>query len=250
MNKHRQVLTLATVASIFALQASTVYAHTKEHIQAKQDKDIPASFDLTHSKVVDQKDHYVFQAQVRGQLGELKPEANGALAGAEVYSYVWPTSLDSSAIGFDKEKGIVALAVTSHPDFDDTPLYDENSDGNKTNDGDLWHAHWVVLTKDEACPAGLKVRDIPEGEAPTVPVTWPKLPIYIDSPDFSPKFTKEELLVKVPKSALDTHEGFNFDAVTSVLQVNASVHSPLLCVTNVFDIASGDLSLPGRISRK
>ena len=31
----------------------------------------------------------------------------------------------------------------------------------------------------------------------------------------------------------------------AALRVNASVHDPLLCVTNVFDVASGDLSLPG-----
>jgi hypothetical protein len=31
--------------------------------------------------------------------------------------------------------------------------------------------------------------------------------------------------------------------------VNASVHAPLLCVSDVFKVASGDLSLPGRIVR-
>jgi hypothetical protein len=29
--------------------------------------------------------------------------------------------------------------------------------------------------------------------------------------------------------------------------VNASVHDPLLCVVDVFDVASGNLSLPGRV---
>jgi hypothetical protein len=38
-----------------------------------------------------------------------------------------------------------------------------------------------------------------------------------------------------------------FDGVTAALRVNESVHAPLLCVTDVFDVASGDLSLPGRI---
>jgi hypothetical protein len=36
--------------------------------------------------------------------------------------------------------------------------------------------------------------------------------------------------------------------VTAALRVNANVHSPLLCVTNVFDVASGDLSLPGKLN--
>ena len=32
------------------------------------------------------------------------------------------------------------------------------------------------------------------------------------------------------------------------LKVNANIHAPLLCVTDVFDVASGDLSLPGKIN--
>ncbi|KJY82940.1 hypothetical protein TW81_12120 [Vibrio galatheae] len=241
---------LATIASIVGLQTGTVAAHQDEHIIASSDNRIPASFDLIHSKVIEQQDRFVFQLEVRDHIGSLKPDFTGALAGAQVYSYVWPTSLDSSAIGFDKEKGIVALAVTAHPDFDDTPLYDENGDGNLTNDGDQWHSHWVVLVKDETCAGGLKVRDIPENSSPTVPETWPKLPIYIDSPDFSPEFTTTELRVEVPKSSLTTDKNFNFDSVSAVLKVNANVHAPLLCVTEVHDIASGDLSLPGRVSTK
>jgi hypothetical protein len=31
--------------------------------------------------------------------------------------------------------------------------------------------------------------------------------------------------------------------------VNASVHSPLLCVANVFKVGSGDLSLPGKVNQ-
>jgi hypothetical protein len=29
--------------------------------------------------------------------------------------------------------------------------------------------------------------------------------------------------------------------------MDASVHAPLLCVADVFDVASGDLSLPGKV---
>ena len=39
----------------------------------------------------------------------------------------------------------------------------------------------------------------------------------------------------------------SFDAVTAELQVNVNEEVPLLCVTGVHDIASGDLSLPGRV---
>jgi hypothetical protein len=36
---------------------------------------------------------------------------------------------------------------------------------------------------------------------------------------------------------------------TGGLRVHAQVHAPLLCVVNVFDVASGDLSLPGKVNR-
>ena len=32
------------------------------------------------------------------------------------------------------------------------------------------------------------------------------------------------------------------------LKVNANLHAPLLCVENVFKVASGDLGLPGKVS--
>ena len=144
--------------------------------------------------------------------------------------------------------GILALAATSHPDFDDTPLYDENSDGDPANDGVVWHSHWVVLTPTEACgPGALAVRDIPEGATPDMPATWPGLPIFLDSPGFSPLFDGPEIAVKVAFARNVGLEGVAYDGVTSALRVNANVHSPLLCVVDVFDVASGDLSLPGKL---
>ena len=41
--------------------------------------------------------------------------------------------------------------------------------------------------------------------------------------------------------------GVAFDGVTSGLRVNESAHAPLLCIVGVFDVASGDLSLPGKV---
>src|SRR3546814_19999353 len=94
-----------------------------------------------------------------------------------------------SVIGFEPKAGILAFAVTSHPDFDDTPLFDENGDGKLNNDGDLWHSHWVILQPDAACGKdALKVVDIPEGAKPSVPKTWPGLPILTDSPGWNPPF--------------------------------------------------------------
>jgi hypothetical protein len=180
-----------------------------------------------------------------GIAGADTPAPVGALAGAPVHAYVWPTSLDPAAVGFEPGSGILALAATSHPDFDDTPLYDENGDGDLANDGLVWHSHWVVLIPSEDCgPGALSVRDIPEGTSPQLPKTWPGLPLFIDSPDVKPVFDGPEVSL-----ALDVEgaAGASYDGVTSALRVNANLHAPLLCVSDVFDVASGDLSLPGKI---
>lgn len=231
-----------------AIIAGNGYAHTqhKGHIQAPESPAVVAEFDIVHAKVTTQGSHLVFQQAVKGKMGANIPKAIGSLAGAEVYSYVWPTSLNSSAVGFEADQGILALALTIHPDFDDTPLYDEDNDGDKTNDGDNWHSHWVVLVPDNACGEGaLKVKDIAKGTNPKLPKTWPNLPIFIDSPGFDFSLAKSEVLVRVPLSAVGFSNQFSFDGVTAGLKVNQQVHAPLLCVTNVFDVASGDLSLPG-----
>ncbi|MFP3656092.1 hypothetical protein SB777_34855, partial [Burkholderia sp. SIMBA_052] len=38
-----------------------------------------------------------------------------------------------------------------------------------------------------------------------------------------------------------------YDGVTAGLKINGNLHSPLLCVDNVFKVASGNLSLPGKV---
>jgi hypothetical protein len=209
-----------------------------------------ADFDIVRTEIVREADSLVFTMAVSGKAGAARPTPSGKLAGSTVYSYVWPTSLDSGAVGFDAAQGILAFAVTAHPDFDDTPLYDENGDGDKANDGNLWHSHWVVLVPDDACGKGaLKVRDIPEGARPRLPQTWPGLPILIDSPGHQPRIEGATVSVRVPATALGATRDVKFDGVTAGLRVNMSVHAPLLCVADVLDVASGDLSLPGRVMK-
>jgi hypothetical protein len=205
-----------------------------------------ASFDILGAHAHRKGNVVTFHMTTNGVAGSDVPAATGAVGGAEVLSYVWPTSLDPSAVGFEDGTGILALAATSHPDFDDTPLYDENNDGDPKNDGVIWHSHWVVLTPTETCGAGaLAVRDIPDGETPKLPATWPGLPIFLDSPGFTPLFDGPEITVNVAFGHDVELAGIAYDGVTSALLVNANVHSPLLCVVDVFDVASGDLSLPG-----
>ncbi|WP_339744406.1 hypothetical protein [uncultured Maricaulis sp.] len=205
-----------------------------------------AAFDILAAHAHRNANQVTFHMTTHGVAGGEAPDPNGALGGAPVYSYVWPTSLDPASVGFEPGTGILALAATSHPDFDDTPLVDENRDGDPANDGLLWHSHWVVLVPTETCgPGALAVRDIPEGETPRLPATWPGLPIFLDSPGFTPLFDGPEIVVTVGFASDVELEAMSYDGVTGALRVNANIHAPLLCVTDVFDVASGDLSLPG-----
>ena len=236
---------LAAVTGLLALSAASAVAH---EIKSDKGGKVDAAFDVVRTNISTEGKDAVFRIGVSGKAGSAKPTPTGKLAGSTVYSYVWPTSLDSGTVGFDQGQGILALAVTSHPDFDDTPLQDENGDGRNDNDGDVWHSHWVVLVQDETCgPGALKVKDIPEGTKPKLPPTWPNLPILIDSPGYEPAIGGNSVEVRVPLERLGAVKGISFDGVTAALRVNASVHSPLLCVADVFDVASGNLSLPGKV---
>jgi hypothetical protein len=223
-------------------------AHDHEGIISASGNVRTASFDLVRTDVHRQGDHIVFTERVRGQAGAVTPQPIGQFAGSSVLSYVWPVSLDPSSVGFTKDSGVLALAATSHPDFDDTPLYDENGDGRKDNDGRRWHSHWVVLVPDTTRADGaLKVRDIAPDEKPALPKTWPGVPLYLDSPAYSTRLTGPTVRIEVPAKDLGFPQAFSYDGVTAALKVNANLHDPLLRVENVFDIASGDLSLPGKV---
>lgn len=241
------------LASLLTGWAGGATAHDTSHqggIATEANETVKAPFDIVHTKISTDGNVAIFHMAVSGKAGTTHPTKSGKLAGSSVFSYVWPTSLDPSVVGFEPKAGILALAVTSHPDFDDTPLFDENGDGKLDNDGDVWHSHWVVLQPDPACGQdALKVVDIPEGTKPRVPKTWPGLPILIDSPGWTPTFKDGTVEVRVPFDDIGAVEAGAFDGVTAALRVNASVHNPLLCVANVFKVASGDLSLPGKANK-
>ncbi len=202
-----------------------------------------ATFDITSAKVTTDGRLTTFAMELVGTAGSKKPTAIGQLKGAKVEAYVWPTNLDPERVGFTKNSGILALAATAHPDFDDTPLYDENNDGDPANDCANWHSHWVVLTKDELCGAGLKVRDVSPG-VDLLPNNAPGLPIALSSPGLSPLLSGKSVSVT---ASIGNTQNTTFDAVTAELRVNTNGGNPLLCVSAVHDIASGDLSLPGKI---
>lgn len=204
------------------------------------------SFDILAAHVHRKGNTVTFHMTTNGVAGSEVPKAVGTLGGAPAYAYVWPTSIDPSTVGFDQKAGILAMVAAIHPDFDDTPLFDENADGNLSNDGGGWHSHWVVLAPTEACgPGALAVKDIPKGTTPNLPITWPGLPILIDSPGYTPVFDGPEVVINA--AIAGGASGATYDGVTAILRVNMNVHAPLFCVTDVLDVASGDLSLPGKV---
>ncbi|MGB5083776.1 MAG: hypothetical protein WBO09_04040 [Methylocystis silviterrae] len=99
---------------------------------------------IVATKVTTQKGYAIFDTKVRGDAGKSRPQPTGKFQDSGVYAYVWPTSLNSAEVGFDKDQGIVALALTFHPDFDDA------SKG--ANNHDHWHPHWVVLSRQSPAP--------------------------------------------------------------------------------------------------
>ncbi len=213
-------------------------------------------FDLRSASVryLPDLDLFVFEQRVEGRAGATTPTPRGAMDGAPVLAYVFPTTLPAVSVGFAATEGVLALAVTSHPDFDDTPLWDENGDRDNDNDGVVYHTHWVVLQPDERLDGSLAVKETPAGisdeeRAALLPATSPGMPIYLDSPGFAVRTQGDLLRVLVPASRIlgsrGEHREFRYDAVTAYLQVNLEdAKRPTLGVYEVYDVLSKDLSLP------
>lgn len=227
-------------AALLAATSVAASAAAAQSITTAPTEAVRASFDIIETTIVTRGDNAIFTTRVRGEAGKDKPDATGKFEGSDVYAYVWPTTLNSAEIGFEQDQGIVALAVTFHPDFDDAAYGGKNRH--------IWHPHWVVLAQDKACGGGLKVIDIPKDTSPKVPPTWPNVPLLIDSPDYPTAFSGETVEVSIPVSLIGGIAGASFDGVTAGLKVNANLHAPLLCVDNVFKVASGNLSLPGKVA--
>ncbi len=203
----------------------------------------------TEASYLPQINSFVMEIQVEGKAGETYPIKRGQLDGAPVLGYVFPTSLKSTDVGFGKVEGIVALAVTSHPDFDDTALWDENGDGSYDNDGKVWHTHWVVLQGDERVPGKLSVVQFKPEDKAILPPTNPGMPMYMDSPGYTVVKHGNKIRVVLPADRIRAAE-FRFDAVTAFMQVNTSdKEKPMLGVYKAYSVASGDLSLPYSVKK-
>ncbi|SEL50428.1 hypothetical protein SAMN04487910_2656 [Aquimarina amphilecti] len=194
----------------------------------------------------------IWNIEVKGSAGKTVPTPIGELDGAPVLGYVFPTNLKSTDVGFNMTEGIVALALTSHPDFDDTPLWDENMDLIYNNDGVIWHPHWVILVQDKRVSGGLAVKQFKKDDKTVIlPPTNPGMPMYMDSPGFQVINSNNTIKVIVPASRMNGITSFNYDGVTAYMQVNTSLENkPMLGLYNVFSIASEDLSLPYKVTSK
>lgn len=207
-------------------------------------------FSLSNVSVTKNEDilQLIFSIEVEGMAGDSTPTAIGKLDEAPVLGYVFPTSLKSTDVGFDATTGIVALALTSHPDFDDTPLWDENNDANYGNDGKVWHPHWVLLEENDKVPGGLAVKAT--NEKSKLPPTNPGMPMYMDSPGFAVTTTDHKIECAIPYYRINNRSDFKYDGVTALMKVNTSKPDlPMLGVYQVYSVASGNLSLPYSVGK-
>lgn len=197
-------------------------------------------------------DLLIFEQKVAGNMGNTLPTAAGQLDTAPVLGYVFPTTLKPENVGFNATEGIVALAVTSHPDFDDTSLWDEDNDADYSNDGVIWHTHWVILTEDKRVPGGLSVKEFNQEDSIVVlPPTNPGMDMYMDSPGFSVVSQQDSFKVLVPAQRVNNNLDFKFDGVTAYMEVNTSDRNrPLLGVYQVYSVLSKDLSLPYTVRQR
>lgn len=233
-----------------ALLAITIPATTSAQVEALAANDDLSVTSATVTYLED-LDLLVFEQSVAGTAGGTVPEARGQLDGAPVLGYVFPTTLAPEDVGFSGAEGIVALAATSHPDFDDTPLWDEDGDLEYDDDGVVFHSHWVLLGPDERVPGGLAVIEYDAAaDAVVLPPTNPGMPMYLDSPGFSVLTDGQTLKVLVPAGRVRGATDFAFDAVAAYMEVNTEDMSrPMLGVYEVYSVLSGDLSLPYEVTR-
>lgn len=237
--------------SITLLLTGSLLLSTSINVCAQESKYNNDDFNIKEVTVTHNSDLdlTIWEVNVQGTAGKTTPIKVGQLDGAPVLGYVFPTSLKPTDVGFNQTDGIVALALTSHPDFDDTPLWDENSDAIYDNDGIIWHPHWVVLHEDKRVAGGLSVKQFKKADETVVlPPTNPGMPMYMDSPGYPVKTSGNTIKVIVPDYRINNKIDFSFDGVTAFLKVNTSdTNLPMLGVYEVFSIASGDLSLPYKV---
>ena len=242
-------ITIAAVYNLFGGINSAMAQKATDQAIARLNT---ADMNLTKANVryMNSLELLVFEMQVEGKAGATTPEPRGEMNGAPVLGYVFPTTLSPADAGFGDVDGILAFAVTSHPDFDDTPLWDENNDRDYENDGRIFHTHWVVLVKDDRVKGGLSVKEFKkEDESVVMPPTNPGMPLYLDSPGFSAVLEGNTVKIAVPAQRINNKTQFNYDGVAAYMEVSTEAGQPMLGVYTIYKVLSGDLSLPFTVSK-
>src|SRR5687768_10625746 len=88
-------------------------AHEGPHtggLVVEPDPAVVADFDIVHAKVSTTGNLLTFHMAVSGKAGATQPAATGKLAGSDVFSYVWPTTIDPYEVGFERGAGILSMA--------------------------------------------------------------------------------------------------------------------------------------------
>lgn len=254
----KRVSMFMTVLVLLGVQASALEFCDSCQRNGKKSAIAEADYAITGASVTHNKKwgQLEFEITVKGNAGKSTSLPAGQMNGAPVDGYVFPTTLSSEDIGFSKTEGIVALALTAHPDFDDTPLWDEDGDGNYANDKIVWHPHWVVLVEDKRVPGGLSVKEFdPADKSVVLPKTNPGMPMYMDSPGFQVVTEGHSIRVVVPDYRVRFKTDFKYDAVGAYMQIATgeggkhvgSAAMPMLGVYKVYSVLSKNLSLPYQV---
>lgn len=192
------------------------------------------AFDIGSVDVRTDGDFLHFRMTLRGNAGASLPPRTGQFEGSQMYAYIWPTSADSSAAGFPRGQGLLALALISHPDVV------ENVGGRQLSAE--WHPHWMVLAPSMGCgPYGLRIMDGMAAAPGTRPLMT--VPASLNS-----AMTGNMVDVRVPAAMLGDTNTLRFDGLTASLAASSGGPSPLVCV-RPFDVASGRLVLQGRVTQ-
>ena len=101
MKMTRQMLLGISATLLFSTLTAPAYSHG---IQAEEGNAKLAAFDIVQAHIDASDNWLTFKMQVSKQAGESTPTPTGKLEGSEVFSYVWPTRIDSSAVGFESPR--------------------------------------------------------------------------------------------------------------------------------------------------
>lgn len=228
--RRTRFLTAAVCLTAFGLGGVAL----ADAITSPMNATIDPAFDITSAEVRTDGDFLRFRMTLRGNAGSSLPPRTGNFEGSQMFAYIWPTTADSSAAGFPRGQGVLALALLSHPDLVE--------DMGGTRFSADWHPHWMVLVPAMGCgPYGLRVMD-GMAAAPG------RLPLMMTPTSLPSAMTGNLVDVRVPAAMLGDKDVLRFDGLTATLVVSSSGPSPLVCV-RPFDVASGRLILQGTVTQ-